>query len=616
MSLSLARSTTLLLLSLGVVLTAPPAVEARSLYGTVTAVKSGELLTVKHDAGTYEVRIYGVDAPETGPFAAEAKRLVETLVLGKEIRVRVMTRNDQDEMVSQLLVDGKDVGVSLLEAGLALRLADFHYKPHAKGQPDGLVAAENEARLANRGIWLQPATSQARDGKESTGFVITDAVRAAGTSDTNSSQKTGNDTECAIAIDPTNPPRLFQSCNTDTAGLFAARSEDGGETWIYPDPADKTIADGDVGQGANACCDPTIAWDRFGNLYLNYLASPVNAVVTLLSVDGGATFTPLASFSGSVDQPTIVAANVGAEAHIWVVWNSSGTMVARGTSATALGTVAAFPGTNQSTGSSNCSFGDIAVGPTGVVVQVCENPTGGQGPNANLRMNVDADGLGAGGWGATTTPTTTNVGGFDFIPAQNSRSVDAEAGLAFDANPASPTFGRLYFLYTDEVVNEAHDLNILIRFSDDNGTSWSTPIQVNDDATTKSQFLPKLAIDPGTGKIGVCWHDARNSAGNNSMQLYCSTAEPATTPVFGANVRLSDGTSTSNGSGVEFGDYMGIAFVGGRLHPTWADTSNSTGNNPNGTAAFDAYSDRFLDGVIFGDGFNTGNTSAWSLTAP
>lgn len=615
MSLSLARPTTLLLLFLGVVLAAPKAVEARSLYGTVTAVKSGELLTVKHDAGTYEVRIFGVDTPETGPFAAEAKRLVEALVLGKEIRVRVMTRNDQDEMVSQLLVDGKDVGVSLLEAGLALRLPDFHYKPHAKGQPDGLVAAENEARLANRGIWLQPATSPAQDGKETTGFVLSDAVRAAGTSDTNSSQKTGNDNECAIAIDPTNPLRLFQSCNTDTAGLFAARSEDGGETWIYPDPTDKTIADGDVGQGTSACCDPTLAWDRFGNLYVTYISSSLGSIVTLLSTDGGATFSPLASFAGSVDQPTVVAANVGADAHIWVVWNQSNTMVARGTNATALGAVNAFPASNQSTGTSGCSFGDIAIGPTGVVLQVCQQISPLEGP-VNVRISVDSDGLGAGGWATSSVVTSTNVGGFDTIPAQAQRTVDAETGLAFDANPASPAFGRLYLVYGDEPTNENNDHNILVRYSDDSGTTWSSPILVNDDGGTKSQFLPKLAIDPGTGKIGVCWHDARNSAGNNSMQLYCSTAEPAATPVFGANVRVSDGTSTSNGSGVEFGDYMGIAFVGGRLHPTWADTSNSTGNNPNGTAQFDAYSDRFLDGVIFGDGFNTGNTSAWSLTAP
>lgn len=614
MSLRLARLT--FLLSLGVLCVSPAVLQARSLYGTVTEVKSGELLTVKHDAGTYEVRIYGIHTADNGPFAAEAKRVVESLVRDKEIRVRVMERNEKEEMVSQLLVDGQDVGVTLLKAGLALRLPDFHYKPHAKGEPDGLVAAENEARLANRGMWLQPATSAANDTKGTTGFVIADSVRVAGTVDLNASKKSANDTECAIAIDPTNTQRLFQSCNTDTAGLFAAFSSDGGQTWSYPDPADKTIADGDAGQGASACCDPTLAWDRFGNLYLNYINSSINAIITLLSTDSGATFTAFGSFGGSVDQPTITTANVGSDAVVWVVWNQSGSMVARGTTATALGTVAAFPASNQATGAASCSFGDIAVGPTGVVIQVCENPTGGQGP-ANLRMSVDADGLGAGGFGAVTTPTTTNVGGFDFIPAQASRSVDAEAGLAFDANPASPSFGRVYLVYAEEPTNENHDHNILVRTSDDNGTTWTTPILVNDDGGTKSQFLPKIAIDPGTGKVGVCWHDARNSVTNTAMELFCSTAvATAGTPVFSASVQVSDGASTSNGSGVEFGDYMGLAFIGGKLHPVWADTSNSTGDNPNGTSAFDAYSDRVPLDDIFADGFDTGNTTAWDITSP
>src|SRR5215212_8721205 len=79
--------------------------------------------------------------------------------------------------------------------------------------------------------------------------------------DLNSSQKMGDDNECAVAINPANANQVFVSCNTSTAGLFAARSSDGGATWIYPDPADKTIADGDAGQGPAACCDPTLTWD-------------------------------------------------------------------------------------------------------------------------------------------------------------------------------------------------------------------------------------------------------------------------------------------------------------------------------------------------------------------
>ena len=613
------QSTFVSLLAVIALAASPAMLEAKSIYGTFTEVRSGDELLFQHDDGTYTVQIYGIEAPRGNePFALESRLFTRAMVMGPGKLVRIWTEgmNERGVMEAKVLVDGEDVGLALVRAGLASRRAGLHYKPHAKNEPDALVAAEQAARKALRGVWKSATKEPATD---ETAFAERELRGVVGNPDINTSQRSGADNECAIAQDPSNPLRLFKSCNvTGTAGLFAARSVDGGTTWTYPDPADKTIADGDAGQGASACCDPTLAFDRFGNLYVTYINSGVSAIVTLLSTDGGATFSSLASFSGSVDQPTVVAADVGANANVWVVWSNSGSMAARGAEATALGTVGAFSATQTAPSTSGCNFGDIAIAPSGVVIQVCEQPSGGQGP-ANIRMNVDADGLGAGTWSAVSTATATNVGGFDFIPAQNGRSVDAEAGLAYDANPSSPQFGRLYLVYSEETTNENNDLETMVRFSDDNGTTWSAPIRVNDDATTRSQFLPKIASDPATGNIGVCWHDARNSATNTAMELFCATATPAATPVFSANVQVSDGASTSNGSGVEFGDYMGLAFKGGNVFPVWADTSNSTGNNPNGTSNFDAYVDKLtvsLGDLIFADAFETGDTTAWTLTQP
>ena len=76
--------------------------------------------------------------------------------------------------------------------------------------------------------------------------------------------------ECAIAKNPNNKLQLFALCNHDTAGLFAARTDDGGVTGHIP-TADKTIADGDAGQGPQAWSDPNLAWDTFGNLFITYV---------------------------------------------------------------------------------------------------------------------------------------------------------------------------------------------------------------------------------------------------------------------------------------------------------------------------------------------------------
>ena len=368
------------------------------------------------------------------------------------------------------------------------------------------------------------------------------AAQLAGGTDRNISKMANYQNECSIIKNPSNKLQLFASCNNAGPGLFAARSTDGGASWVFPDAADKTIADGDAGQGPAACCDPTLAWDTFGNLYVTYIDSGGSNIITLLSTDSGATFANLATFGpASVDQPTIVAANTtapGAPVAVWIVWNQSGQMRARGAAVTALGpagigvfgAMQSIPGTTG-----GCSFGDIAIAPSGVVVQACETQ-GGTGETAEtMRVNTDADGLGPGNFGAFVAATGTNVGFFDLIPAQNSRSVDAEAGFAYDAFPTSPHFGRLYMVYTDEVVDESNDTDVMVRFSDNNGGTWSAPIRINDDPAlpVRSQFLPRIASNILSGNIAVCWHDARNSATNNTMQEFCAMATPAgATPTF------------------------------------------------------------------------------------
>ncbi len=140
-------------------------------------------------------------------------------------------------------------------------------------------------------------------------------------------------------------------------------------------------------------------------------------------------------------------------------------------------------------------------------------------------------------------------------------------------------------------------------------------LQINTDATTRSQFLPKIASDPVTGDVAICWHDARNSGSNTAIEVWCDSFTPASYPALAGNFQVSDGASTSNGAGVEFGDYAGLAVGNGKAHPVWADTSNSTGDNPNNTSNFDTYTDRFHL-TLFADGFETNNPGRWSSAVP
>jgi hypothetical protein len=420
----------------------------------------------------------------------------------------------------------------------------------------------------------------------------------------------GNQAEGAIAVDPTNPLRLFAFSNPSSgSNLTGSVSSNGGATW-----ATRTMATGSDGLAA-ACCDPSCAFDAFGNLFICYINSAVNAIIVGMSTNGGASFTQIGSFSGSVDQPTLT---VGAGT-VWVTYNLSGTINARGATITGLGTVGAFTAA-QAVPSGAGNFGDIAIGPAGQVIVAYENPSGGQGP-ANIIVSLDANGLAAGGFAAATTATATNVGGFDFITPQPNRSVDAEAGFAWDRS-GGPFNGRLYMVYTEEPVNESNDTDVMLRISNNNGVTWGAPVRVHD-ANTKAQFLPRIAMDQATGHFAIIWYDARNDAANVRSEIW-GTASIDGGATFLPNVKISTGASqsTTAGSGIDFGDYIGLTMHNDSFWPIWADNSNSTGDNPNGVnAAFDQYTAKVT--ILFGSCCITGSctrtlqsacTGSWTVS--
>jgi hypothetical protein len=428
----------------------------------------------------------------------------------------------------------------------------------------------------------------------------------------NVSQRQGNESEATIAINPTNENNLVALSNIAGGnGLFKAFSTDAGLTWTTD-----IIADGDA--LGTACCDASVAgcFDTFGNLFLTYLiTAPPRQVQTALSTDGGQTFTPLAQIAtGNVDQPTITE---GAGA-VWVSYRDNANSIsARGATVTGLGVVGAFNAAQVAPGSGGGTFGDIAIGPAGQVMvtyqrtTTCTDNNGDgdatdpgecEGP-ANVFVNVDPDGIGGAGFGAVATATTTNVGAFDYLPAQSGRSVDSEPGLAYDRS-GGPRNGRAYLVYTDEAVDENNDMNIFVRFSTDNGATWSPRVRANDDAGTNSQFLPRIALDQTTGDIAVSWHDSRNDTGggagdtngiaNDDAQFFATVSTDGAAN-FQLNLQVSAGTSNDNAAanGIDYGDYTGLTFHNGAFYPIWADNSNSTGDNPNGALSrFDIYTAR------------------------
>src|SRR5881398_1018494 len=100
-------------------------------------------------------------------------------------------------------------------------------------------------------------------------FALAGAAGAAPIVNVDVSQRALNESEEAIAVNPTNPNNIVIVTNVGhreaglTAGMFAAVSFDGGSTWTTSLIG---LGAGDV--LGDACCDPTLSFDEFGNLFM------------------------------------------------------------------------------------------------------------------------------------------------------------------------------------------------------------------------------------------------------------------------------------------------------------------------------------------------------------
>lgn len=452
----------------------------------------------------------------------------------------------------------------------------------------------------------------------------TSAVAAAPTV-VNVSRRATNQSEAAVAASPLDPNDVVIASNIEHGyGIFVAVSHDGGATWTR-------VVLGDADAFGRACCDPTITWDRFGNLFLSWLGygrlSYPTVVPILLSTDAGDDWslvtkiepppavpaaarlgvrTPFASESGPknddedrgpgfLDQPTITT---GARS-LWAIWNNEGQMQAVGARVRGLGDVAPFKPVRDIPGGHNCTFGDVAVGPGGAVAEVCQKDQDRHHPVRSVfRFTVDPDGLRPRPFRSATVVGRTDVSLFEPIRPQRVRTVDAEVGLAWIRTGSFR--GRLVMMWNVEAPHQNENLDVYVKTSDDRGKTWSAPIPVS--TAPRAQFLPRMAMDAATGHLVVGWHDASLDRGSgaydtdrraNTDARYALSFSADGGRKWTFRQMIADGASNAkaSGNGIDFGDYSGMAFADGIAHPAWADNSNSTGNNPDGTLhAFDIYS--------------------------
>jgi hypothetical protein len=377
---------------------------------------------------------------------------------------------------------------------------------------------------------------------------------------------TGSPEEVTIAINPINPEILAAGANLKSF----YRSTNGGNTWTESQMVSNSL--GVYG-------DPVVLFDSLGNLYYAHLSNPISGwwidrIVVQKSTDNGLTWNDGVGVGQGI-QPQAQDKEWLAVDHtqspyrgtIYVTWtefdsygstNPADSSRIRFSKSIDLGetwstakTISDVSG--DCVDSDNTDEGAVpCVGPNGEVYVSWAGPLG---------LMFDKSTNGGQTWG-TDVFVSDIPGGWDFDVSGIYRANGLPITMCDISN--SPYNGYIYVVWSDQR-NGATDTDIFMSKSTNGGTTWSSPIRVNDDNTTRHQFFVWSTIDPSTGHLWFVFYDRRNTTSAATDVFVAKSTDGGTT--F-ENFKISESSFTPTSS-VFFGDYTNIAAWEGKVYPIW-----------------------------------------------
>ncbi len=410
------------------------------------------------------------------------------------------------------------------------------------------------------------------------------------------SNECGPQSETFITLDTTKPKNLAAGANEifrlPMRGFF---SLDGGKTWGGVDlPLPPPLAGtNDTRFGS----DPTLAVDTLGNVFYGYIVVffgngfGVNGTETAVarSTDGGQTYPSVTYFSFQTgsnhfnDKPMITTDTNPSSPFrdsVYIAWDAAvggstpgGIRVGRSRDHGATFDV----NRADNPGGPGQGIGAVPfVGPQGELY-VAWNDF-----HANvIAFNRSMDGGAAWGKQGAIAP---KVIPFDIgIPAESFRG--ALVYPACDADRSNGAHrGRLYCSWMDLTPSGTTD--IFVSFSDDKGSTWTSPAAVADSVGTPlDRFNQWLSVDAVTGAVSLSFYDTRNdTTGFRFMtDVYFTQSLDGGTSWLSPNLRVTDLSSNEHDCGGIFpcpgidygnqqGDYEGLVSFNGVSHPIWTDS--------------------------------------------
>lgn len=372
--------------------------------------------------------------------------------------------------------------------------------------------------------------------------------------------------EPSIAINPNNTNQLVAGSNIDNF----YKSNDSGLTWTS----------GNLTSTYGVWGDPCIIADNQNNFYFLHLSNPsfgtwIDRIVCQKTSNLGATWSDgsFTGLNGIKKQDKHWAIFDKNNNNIYMAWtqfdvygslNIANKSIIRFSKSSDFGLTWSNPIKLNNTDGNCIDRSDTvegavpAIGPAGQVYTSWSGPAG-----IVFKKSLDQ-----GTTWSTTEKSVSAISDWDYaIPG-----LDRCNGMPItvcDVAPNSPNNGTIYINWSDQR-NGANDTDIFLSKSTDQGTTWSTPLKVNNDAPGKHQFLTWMTIDQTTGYIYIVFYDRRNYS-DDQTDVYLAYSTNGGSSF--TNTKISSSPFTPN-QGVFFGDYTNITAHNGVIRPIWTRLQN------------------------------------------
>ncbi len=225
----------------------------------------------------------------------------------------------------------------------------------------------------------------------------------------------------------------------------------------------------------------------------------------------------------------------------------------------------------------------VAVGPGGEIYVAWERgwlfPLTGSPVTPQIVFSKSVDG------GLTFSPRTvvSDISSAALFPppGYNRPTTNDFPRMAVATGGDDPYLGRIYVAYADSRIANGGpqsvtggfgngDTDVYLRFSSDNGNTWSAPTLIASGAPL--QFWPAVDVQ-SDGTVDVVWYESSNGG---MVDVYYAGSEDGGA-TFSAPVKVTaaptNWTTAMSNMRPNFGDYIGIASTTNRTFACWGDAS-------------------------------------------